>query len=186
MNQHVFLKQIQKRLAQTSIGASALRNQGSAGLVKISRDYLEKINLDIFFQTLKDETLYTKYLNRHTNQLLEKYPSKAKSWGAARKALNLFFREVVYNKFIADYYKLPNNFKKFNVAVRSMELPLDKFTGTAIHKYSNNTAPVWKSIKKLSLDDSNSYQLKADVIANGIAKIHLDLAYWRVALKKSK
>ncbi len=36
-----FVKLMKRKIAQTSIGASALRNQGAKGLIKISRNYFE-------------------------------------------------------------------------------------------------------------------------------------------------
>src|SRR5688572_26611004 len=122
MTETEFLLSIKKRVAQTCIGASAIRNQGEAGLIEPLRFYFQHgINLQTFFSAIEDEHQYSKYLNRHTTLVLKKLP--VQSWGAARKGLNLFFRDVVYNKFLSNYYGLPNNFKGMNKAIHYLEVP---------------------------------------------------------------
>ncbi|MDH6253378.1 hypothetical protein M2347_003105 [Chryseobacterium sp. H1D6B] len=39
MKESEFLLQIHKRISIISFGASALRNQGASGIIKIARDY---------------------------------------------------------------------------------------------------------------------------------------------------
>lgn len=182
MKQSAFIKQIHRRLAQAAIGASALRNQGAAGILETARQYLQhSISLNDFFKKLSDQNKFNKFLDDHTTRMLKEFPKEAKSWGAARKALNLFFRDVVYNKSITDNYGFSNDFNKFNEAIKFLEVPLDFDVATGIYNASNETIPKWTSIKKLSKPTSDIYQDAALQIAQKkqIARVHLDLIYWR-------
>jgi hypothetical protein len=181
MTEKEFLKYIHKRLSTISVGASALRNQGASGIIKTARNYFYEIKIDDFIATIDNGNDYKKFLNTHTEKLVSKFPKEARSWGAARKGLNLFFREIVYNKFFSDYYKLPIEFTKFNDKIKYLEVPLDKDVATGIYNDTELNIPKWKSIKKLDLDLSEKYQNAAQEISKkiNIAKVNLDLKYWR-------
>ena len=93
MTEQEFYKLIHRRLAQISIGASAIRNQGAAGLIDILREYFEtQIDLQKFISSLADNLIYQEFLNGQTNIILTRFPDTAQSLGAARKGLNLFFK----------------------------------------------------------------------------------------------
>jgi hypothetical protein len=175
-----FIKQIQRRVAQTSIGPSSIRNQGASGLIAISRDYFENnIQLDEFrkkLQTIK----YIDYLDELTINLKNKFPKTGQSWGAARKGLNLFFRDVVYNKYLADYLELPIDINENLRTIRNLEVPLDRDVATGLSNIYNDL-PRWTTIKELTVKQSNVFQDKALFHADkkGIARIHLDLEFWR-------
>lgn len=177
-----FLKQIHRRLAIISVGGSAIRNQGAAGLIDIARGYFENsISLEKFFVSLRDEGSFRRFLNSHTDQLVDQFPKGGKSWGAARKGLNLFFRDLVYNKFIAEKFHLAVNFEQFNEEVKHLEVPLDSFVAKGLYASPNNHLPRWKSIRELTKMVSDQYQSQATEVARGlnIARVHLDLKYWR-------
>jgi hypothetical protein len=182
MTQNDFIDKIHKRLSIVSVGASALRNQGASGIVDIARDYFyQSISLDDYIEKLSSPDRFAKFLDDHTQKLLKVFPADGKSWGAARKGLNLFFREAVYNKFISDHYKLPTDLTDFNKLIRQLEVPLDFDVATGIYKDKNGTIPQWISIKKLTKEVSDIYQKEALAIADSkkIARVHLDLIYWR-------
>ena len=150
MTQSDFIDKIHKRLSIVSVGASALRNQGSLGIVDIARDYFyQSISLDDFIEKLSSPDQFCKFLDDNTTKLLKKFPVDGQSWGAARKGLNLFFREVVYSKFISEHYKLPTSLDDFNERIKYLEVPLDFYTATAIYNATNGEISKWKSIKKL-------------------------------------
>ena len=177
-----FILNIHKRLAEISIGASSLRNQGAPKVIEISRNYMiNNIKLSKLFERLADEEMFLKFLNYHTGKLKNKYPEKGKNWGTARKALNLFFREVVYNKFLSDKFGLSKNLKKYNLNIRNLEVPLDDDVAKGISNDSKKALPKWETIKNLTSKFSKKYQKEAKEIAKykGIARIHLDLLYWR-------
>ena len=182
MNETYFYNLLQRRLAQVAIGPSAIRNQGAPGLITILRDYLEKrIDLKLFIDSLDDEAKYKAFLNKHTSNIVEKFPNHAKSWGAARKGLNLFLREIVYSHFFSTQFSFPNEFNKFNEFVKFMEVPLDKEVANGLIFDSNGLLPKWVSIKYLTLEESYRYQNQALIIATKeqIARVNLDLMYWR-------
>jgi len=182
MNYDEFLLKIHKRIAIVSVGGSAIRNQGASGLIDIARVYFENsISLEKFFASLTDEGSFKRFLDLHTYQLVELFPNGGKSWGAARKALNLFFRDLVYNKFIAENYGLARNFNKFNEEIKCLEIPLDSYVAKELFESSIRQLPKWKSIRKLTQEVSDQYQTQALIEAKElkIARIHLDLLYWR-------
>lgn len=182
MDKKEFIHNVIWRLSNISVGASALRNQGAPGIVEAARVYFrEEIELAKLFKALSSNKRYKKFLDTHTSNLLKTFPSKGKSWGAARKGLNLYFREVVYNKFISDYYGLPKNMNKYNIAIAFLEVPLDRDVATGIRRDAGEELPKWKSIRDLDKRISDVYQNAAMAIAKeeGVARIHLDLKYWR-------
>jgi len=182
MTQNDFIDKIHKRLSIVSVGASALRNQGASGIVDIARDYFyQSISLDDYFEKLSSPDKFRKFLDDHTVKLLQSFPTDGKSWGAARKGLNLFLRETVYSKFISDHFKLPTDLNDFNNLIRNLEVPLDFDVATGIYKDRNGTIPKWISIKKLTENVSDIYQREALAISQSkkIARVHLDLLYWR-------
>ena len=184
MTQNDFIKQIHKRIAIVAVGGSALRNQGAAGLVDIARFYFENaIVLDDLFGCLHNESSFSKFLDTHTTGLLNKFPVNGKSWGAARKGLNLFFRDLVYNKFIAEKYKLAANFQQFNDQIKHLEVPLDSFVAQGLFGKSSKELPRWISIKELQPEKSKKYQAFALEYATdlNIARVNLDLLFWQPA-----
>lgn len=179
MNQKEFLKLLKRRLAQVSVSPSALRNQGAPGIIKISRDYLEAIDICAFRAALASDN-YLNYLDEETEKLLNKFPENAKSWGAARKSLNLFFREVVYNFYFANHLNIPSTTEENNQLLRQLEVPLDKDVATSLIAIYEDL-PKWTSIKELTLDQSKLFQEKAAECAAKLEtiRVHLDLKFWR-------
>ena len=180
MKNELFIRRLHRRIAQISVGASALRNQGAGGIVKICRDYFEN-SIDLTeFKTEVESGNFDAYLNRNTNQLIKKFPENGKSWGAARKGLNLFFREVVYNFYLANFLGIPTDRQGNEKFLEHLEIPLDKDVATGLtHKFSE--LPRWKSIRELTLEESNAYQEYALIYARElkVPRIHLDLEFWR-------
>ncbi len=181
MKENAFLNIIHKRLSIISVGASALRNQGASGIIKIAREYFYTIDIEEFMSCIDSKDVYSKFLNKHTDNLVSIFPENGRSWGGARKGLNLFFREVVYNKFFSDYFGLPTRITEFNEKVKFLEVPLDRDVATGIYSESEVTLPKWKSIKSLTPTISEEYQIVAQIIAEkeNYAKVNLDLRYWR-------
>lgn len=181
MREKAFLNIIHKRLSIISVGASALRNQGASGIIKIAREYFYTIDIEEFMCCLDSKEVFCNFLDKHTDNLVANFPESGRSWGGARKGLNLFLREIVYNKFFSDYYGLPTQFIEFNEKVKFLEVPLDKDVATGIFSESEVKLPKWTSIKSLTPNISKEYQNAAQVIAQkeGFAKVNLDLRCWR-------
>ncbi|PRY87073.1 hypothetical protein [Mongoliibacter ruber] len=180
MDKKEFLRQIQRRVAQTAVGPSAIRNQGASGLVEISRTYFEKtIDLKEFRNKLTSRN-YILFLDDLSNDLKSKFPKGGQNWGAARKGLNLFFRDVVYNKYLADHLEIPTDLKDNFDTIRQLEVPLDRDVATSLTRIYDDL-PKWTTIKELNSRLSKIYQDKALLHSDrkGIARIHLDLVFWR-------
>ena len=179
-NRFDLIQKIHRRIAQISVGPSAIRNQGGSGLIAICREYFEKsIDLNEFRTQLETDT-FAAYLDLHTTNLVELFPEGGKSWGAARKGLNLFLREVTYNTYLASHLSIPLDIKQNSLILKRLEVPLDKDVALCLMEIFP-LLPKWQSIKKLTPSESKQYQEKAKLYAEKlkIPRIHLDLEFWR-------
>ncbi len=165
-------KPMQRRIAQTCIGVSSLRNQGAKGVNEAARDYLESLSLRKFKQP--SMVGFLKILDETTEELKRQFPKNAQNWGASRKAVNLFLRDVLYNRCLSEYYRL--------VPIEPfLEIPLDSYVVKKLLSESHTILPKWKGIKLLEKDDSDLYQKEALKHAQmkKTNRIHLDLVWWR-------
>lgn len=168
-----FLLTIHNRTAEAAVGPSALRNQGASGVIRMAREYFKRLDLMTF--AASNERDFARKLDAASHDLRKKFPKGAKNWGAARKALNLFLRDALYNTFLCRHYRLRN-------IEPWLEIPLDKFVAAGLHRdYSGEDLPKWNGIKSLTPENSLAFQRAAKVVAEekGIARVHLDLFYWR-------
>ena len=182
MNKREFDSKLKRRIAQLAVGASAIRNQGGSGLIETCRNYFEnRIDLEEFFVSLTEKGEFLTFLDNHTNEIVELFPKEAKSWGAARKGLNLFLRDICYNKYFADKFQLPTSFIDNNEKLKILEVPLDNDVATGLIRHFPNELPKWNRIKNLTKEGSEQYQNKAYELATKerIARVHLDLLFWR-------
>jgi hypothetical protein len=174
-----FVKMIQARTASVAIGASTLRNQGASNVVSNTREFLKRLDLRRFSaKTAKD---FKNALDRETIKLKKVLPVGArKNWGAARKALNIFLRDVFYNYYLREEYG-------FGKLEQWLELPLDKDAARGLRGDSKETEmqlPRWPGVKHLKVARSNRYQDAAKEIGAQryrVARVHLDLIYFRRA-----
>lgn len=164
-----------------SIGASALRNQGGK-VIGPTREYLaEEVSLDELREALQDEQAFKQFLKGHTTRLKRKYKLiEEPGWGAARKALNLFLRDVCYNAALAHALGLPRSEKAWTERLQWLEVPLDGQVARELRKW-NKWLPAWTGIRKLDPTVSRRYQASALRLADelGTARVHLDIALWR-------
>jgi hypothetical protein len=126
-------------------------------------------------------------LDYHTERLQRAFPYKCRgNFGAARKTLNLFFREIIYNKYLSDRFNLPKEYKKNVEVIRWLEVPLDSHVALGIKRDYPELPLKWRSIKRLRAEESDLYQKCALEIADemGTARIHLDILYWRPRSQK--
>jgi hypothetical protein len=164
---------LKHRIAEGAIGPSALRNQGDSGVLSSARRFLK--SMDLFDFSVNSERKFKTVLDGHTNRLKRSFPKEARHWGAARKALNLFLRDVLYNRYVSRYYG-------FRGVEKWLEIPLDSYTAKAIRKrYGAKNLPAWKGIKHLEPEVSQVYQDAANRLASGhgFGRVHLDILYWR-------
>lgn len=93
MNEVKFIKQVQCKVAVSAVGPSALRGQGTGVLYSVQKRLK---NIDLSSLPTENQEEFKKWLDQQTDAILRKLPVDNKPWGAARKALNLFLRDVLY------------------------------------------------------------------------------------------
>jgi len=165
---------MRKREANLSIGASTARHMG-AGTVKEARDFLGSLDIGSFVNDSEEA------LNQHLDTTTVEFGKEltCKSWGAARKFLNIFLRGALYNRCLCDCYGLA-------ILEPFLETPLDSHVATALRSRCNEEEgglllPPWGTIIRLEKDVSQKYQEVASRVARkkGVARVHLDVWYWR-------
>ena len=164
---------MQERIAELAIGISTLRNRGAPGVVSAAREFLKRLDLAAFRTGSRQR--FQSRLNVATRRLKDRLPKGARNWGAARKALNIFLSDVLYNHYLRSRHHLDR-------LEEWLEVPLDRDVAAALRAESEGAAPPrWKTIKRLTPDVSRRYQAIAQVVARrrGIQRVHLDLHYWR-------
>jgi hypothetical protein len=169
-----YLKLLQERTGQLAIGRSTLRNQGAPKVIETTRTYLQRMNLSTL-KKIDSETKYNNFLERHTKALSKKFPGKAKgNWGAARKAINIFIRDCLYNQYLSEAYDIDR-------LEAWLEVPLDRDVAENLIKKHPNKLPRWISIRSLDKGASDKFQNQALISAanEGVARVHLDIKYWR-------
>ncbi len=175
-----FYRDMQRYIAVTAIGPSTLRNQGSAGVIEAAQDYLAGIDLGGF--CTKDERTFLMVLDAATEKLKRTLPREAQNWGAARKACNLFLRDICYNRFLCQrYYGLEES-------EEWMEIPLDGLVAVALkRKGQRGGLPRWPGLNGLTPEISAKFQAFARQIAaeKRISRVHLDMRLWMTERKKN-
>jgi len=142
-------------------------------VIGVARDYFKRLDLRMF--AVASEKEFVQRLDTATENLRRRFPKEAKNWGAARKALNLFLRDTLYNTFLSKHYHLEKT-------EPWLEIPLDQYVAAGLHRdYRGEDLPKWDGIKRLTPENSVAFQRAAKLVAQekGIARIHLDLFYWR-------
>lgn len=162
---------IQHKVAISALPASALRGQRAPGLISIAREACEHLPLGQF--GVASGKVFAERLDRYTAEMLAAFPRKARHWGVARKALNLFLRDAYYNQFLAAKYNL-------NRAAAHFELPLDSKTAAKLHEEEDGHLPAWRGVKYLTAAQSAEYQLAATDLAldYDCHRVHLDAHIW--------
>ena len=171
------IRDIQIRIANTSIGPSTLRGQGAKCVAKTAREYLA--NLDLTMLEDIDESRFCSWLDNETEELRRRFPEGAQNWGAARKALNVFLENAFYDRFLSKEYGLDR-------LEGTLEIPLDKQVAAGLKKDREKNRitcplPNWDRIKTLTPEVSKRFQDCASEIARAkrTSRIFLDLEYWR-------
>jgi hypothetical protein len=163
---------MQKYIAVTTVGPSTLRNQGASGVIEAAQRFLKKLDMRRF--AVKEEKAFLAVLDTVTEELKQRLPRVARHWGAARKALNLFLRDVCYNRLLEQKYSLAG--LEF-----WMEIPLDSLVAAALKKrIGKGKLPRWRGLKRLTPSESLLFQHKARQRANAshISRVHLDMRIW--------
>ena len=166
-----FIPTMQQKVATTAIGPSALRNQGK-GVLSAAQLFLAKVSLSKIPRSDLNE--FEEWLDWQTEKLLEVLPVKGKPWGTARKAINLFLRDVLYNRYLC--YK-----SGLETIEPWLEIPLDSAVAKGLKRLGQRgQLPRWPGLKKLTKPVSQRFQEFASELAeqNGVERIHLDIYLW--------
>lgn len=167
-----FLATMQHAVAVFAIGPSALRNQGESGVIDAAREFLAQLDLSSYMVKKREE--FEVLHNSTTEILIQALPKKAQNWGAARKAINLFLRDILYNTYLAKRYQ-------FSMIEKWLEIPLDSAVARGLRKRSNRgELTSWPGLKNLSMEVKFLFQSFAEELANkrGLARVHLDIYLW--------
>jgi hypothetical protein len=166
-----FIITLQRKVAFSAVGPSALRGQGK-GVLRASQDFLTRMSLlRVSKSSIKRFRLW---LDLQTELLLDSLPIKNRPWGAARKAINLFLRDSLYNQYLCKQF----NFQSIETW---LEIPLDSAVAKGLKSRPNgNKLPRWPGLKNLTRKVSEDFQAFASEQANlkGIARVHLDMYLW--------
>jgi hypothetical protein len=166
-----FIEAVQTRAARIACGASATRGQG-AGVVAAGRDFLNQLPLSQF--SVGRRSLFEQRLEDATQNLCAAFSSSGRSWGLARKVLNIFLRDALYTSYLADTFHLRN-------AEANFEIPLDSITARHLRKRAGRGhLPLWLGVKHLTPEASAEYQLFASQFAvnHHMPRVHLDTYWW--------
>jgi hypothetical protein len=144
--------------------------------VLAARLFLKELNLDSF--RTGNEQQFRSRLNTATKHLKDRLPRKARNWGAARKAINIFLRDALYNHYLRSRYRLDR-------LEGWLEVPLDRNVAMGLCAEPEGVKlPRWKSIKSLT-EKREEISLQYQAVANKVARrkrtqrVHLDLYYFR-------
>lgn len=155
-----------------SYGVGVVRKMGPKGYLDNIREFLKKIDLaDV---SKLDASQFPDVLNDLTEKLCRHMPRDARYWGVARKCLNLFFRDALYNFYLREKYDLAK-FEKY------LEIPLDSNSGSKLWEIDKKGLPRWRTVIGLRPEVSAKFQKVAATVARGkgTERVHLDVVYWR-------
>ncbi len=167
------IEYLKHRTVKLAIGNSTLRNQGAAGVAEAAREFLANVDLKSF--SVDTVQMFSDVLDRATADLTEALPEGARNWGTARKALNIFLRDCLYNQFLCSHFALSHIHPW-------LEVPLDSHVASGLRKTSHKKeVPKWGTIRKLERGDSRKYQVVAAKVAEkiGCHRVDLDIYLWR-------
>lgn len=175
-----FLKMIQRKVAASALPGTALGGRGAAGAIAVARDVLAELPLREF--ALCRASTFGRYLDGATDTLLRRLPRHAQGWGIARRAVDLFLREALYDAYLREQYRLHRT-------ERWLELPMDAAAATYLRDADPAASlPAWRGIRQLVPTQNAAWQGIASAVAQqmGIARVHLDLYIQQAAPKRER
>lgn len=161
----------QTRVARVAISASTARGRPS-GTVLAARSFLAAINLRSIAEL--DERRFAPRLDLLTAKLCAVLPDKSAGWGFARKFLNIFLRDSLYDAHLSRTFRLQR-------VEYWLEVPLDGDVGRRLLAEPEGASlPRWRTIYELDAATHLAFQEVASRVATrkGTARVHLDLLYW--------
>ncbi|MGA3983485.1 hypothetical protein ACI2TD_17895 [Ralstonia nicotianae] len=171
------LNLIQARMANSAIGPSTIRGMAPSGTIKYVRGFLAAYDLAQLMRWTQGTYIdqldeVTDALLDHVQAEVEKRP--ALEWGGCRKCVNIFLRNAMYNRYLAEAYRLDR-------LEPWMEVPLDSHVAAGLQNERIQNTPRWHTVIGLTKDESEVWQGIASIVAGkkGIHRVHLDVHYWR-------
>ena len=154
-----------------AVGPSTARGQGARGVVGALRVALDEVPLARLAKSR--QASFARSLDASTQTVMAALPRPARSWGLARKCLNIFLRDCFYNAYLRDAYGLA-------VAERWFEVPLDRVVAEGLKEQLTDVLPRWPGVKRVTPDLSARYQDGAMNLSQewGITRVHLDTYLW--------
>lgn len=175
-----YLDLLHRRIANTSVGPSTARGMGPKGTIKSARDFLCRLSLHRL--KVKNQSAFRGVLDQMTKELQTTLPLDAQHWGSARKFLNIFIRNVFYNKYLCEHCDIGH-------LESWLEVPLDSHVAKGLKgELGGKNLPRWRTVIGLQPKVNKIYQdfaLKV-AVGKGTYRVHLDLLYWRGAHLKIK
>ena len=171
MKPNDFIPTLQRKVAVTAVGPSALRGQGK-GVLAATQKFLPGISLTRLPKS--NPIRFESWLDRQTNDLLDTLPLETRPWGAARKAINLYLREALYNQYLCRRFRI-------NKVEPWLEIPLDSVVARGLKMAGQHgELPSWPGLKWLTKPVSNQYQEFASELSKKmkIERVHLDIYLW--------
>jgi hypothetical protein len=166
------IEAIQRHVAIVAISPSAVRRQGAGGVVACATEFLAVLPLRPFGVNI--DTSFRKALDEATEGLKVCLPEPARTWGLARKCVNIFLRDAFYNLYLSNEYQLAKTAPYY-------EIPLDSVVSNALRKHAPpRSLPTWLGVKHLSPETSNIYQTFALELSYTwkIDRVFLDTYLW--------
>ena len=166
------IQDVQLYIARSSVTASAARGQGASGVVESAREFLGTLSLRGF--GTRDERAFQRAIDRQTVRLVQALPARGRSWGLARKLLNIFLRNALYTSYLRDTYGL-------GAAERWFEVPLDGVIARRVRiEMPGSALPRWRGVRHVTPELSREYQEVCRQLAKqrGCAPVHLDAVFW--------
>jgi hypothetical protein len=163
---------IQRHVALVSISATTVRGKGNRGAVAAARGFLAVLPLRSF--GVSNEVRFQEALDAATRNLLRNLPKGARSWGLARKSLNIFLRDAFYNGLLASTYGLASSAPFY-------EIPLDGIVAHELRRRAGRgRLPTWLGVKRLTPTMSETYQTFALEHSRklNIERVYLDTYLW--------
>lgn len=157
------MKDLQRHVAWASVGPTTLRKMVPRGGRRCACRFLSTIDLSSLHHAK-----FADLLDVWTDELSKRLEDR---WGPARKAMNLFLRDLSYNTWLRKEFNLGSYESQF-------EVPLDGKVMLYIREENANLPTL--SVVSLNKEVSNKYQAEAFKIAKakGFARVHLDLLIW--------
>ena len=138
MSEEELIRAIQRYVAVSAIGVTAVRGR-TRGVLAATRAFAASVDLRRF--GVADEATFRASLDEATDTLRQQLPADGQHWGVARKALNLFLRDALYNHYLRTAFRL-------DTAEAWFEVPLDSIVAAALAKRCPQAGlPPWGTVK---------------------------------------